>query len=106
MRLYIRVEDYDSLNSDDHVDDVYVDISASPSSGFSSRRAYSGVRGNSVIEMNFRVQCISNYYGSDCATFCQGRDDNLGHYTCGSNGQRICRSGWSDPSTNCTSGKD
>ena len=101
VRLYIRVEDYDRLNRDDHVDDVYVDISASPNNVFSSRRAYTGVRGNSRIELNFRLRCTSYYYGSDCTTHCESRDNSLGHYTCGSNGQKVCRRGWSDPSNSC-----
>ena len=105
VRLLIEVEDYDSFNSDDHVDDVYVTISTNPSSPFSSRRAYDGVHGNSRIELNFRVRCASNYYGSNCATYCLRRDDSGGHYACGSNGERICLSGWSDPSTDCTSRK-
>ena len=101
VKLYIRVEDYDRLSRDDHVDDVYVDIATHPSNRFSSRWAYGGVRGNSRIEMNFRVRCTNNYYGGNCATYCRSRDDSLGHYTCGSNGQKICRRGWSDPSNSC-----
>ena len=102
MRLFIEVEDYDSFNSDDHVDDVYVTITRTPSSSFSSRRAYTGVHGNSRIELSFRVQCAANFYGSNCATRCVPRDDSGGHYRCGSNGERICLSGWSGPSSGCT----
>ena len=105
VTLYIKVEDYDFFSSDDHVDDVYVPISLVPSSSFSSTTRYNGVNGNSRIELNFRVQCTSNYYGSNCATYCLRRDDSGGHYTCGSNGEKICLSGWSDPSTDCTTRK-
>ena len=78
VKLYIRVEDYDRLSRDDHVDDIYVDISAHPGNTFSSRQGYSGVRGNSRIDLSFRVQCTSNYYGSNCATHCQSRDNSGG----------------------------
>ncbi len=104
MILFIEVEDEDIL-FDDHVDDVYVTITRTPSSSFSSRTAYNGIHGNSRIELSFRVQCAANFYGSDCATRCVPRDDSGGHYSCGSNGERICLSGWSGPSTSCTTGK-
>ena len=101
MSLFIEVEDSDTLY-DDHVDDVYVTITRTPSSSFSSRRAYTGVHRNSRIELSFRVQCTANFYGSNCATRCVPRDDSGGHYRCGSNGERICLSGWSGPSSGCT----
>ena len=102
MTLFIEVEDYDSFNADDHVDDIYVSISRTPSSTFSSRAAYNGVHGNSRIELSFRVQCGRNFYGSNCSTYCVARNDSGGHYTCGINGERVCLSGWSEPSTSCT----
>ena len=41
-----------------------------------------------------KVYCNTNYYGSDCATFCGSRDDALGHYTCNpSTGSKICLHG-------------
>ena len=101
MRLFIEVEDYDSFNRNDHVDDVYVTITLTPSSSLTSRRTYSGIHGNSRIELSFRLQCSSNFYGSNCATYCMPRDDNGGHYSCGVNGQRTCLSGWSGPSSSC-----
>ena len=104
VRLFIQVVDYDPFNSDDHIDDVYVTITRSPSSSFSSRRTYTGSYGISRIELSFRVQCDSNYYGSDCATYCIATDNSNGHYTCGTNGEKVCLSGWSNPSSNCTTG--
>ena len=95
--------DYDPLNANDHIDDIYVTITRSPGSSYSSRGSYTGIHGNSRIELSFRVQCGTNYYGSNCATYCVARDDSGGHYTCGTNGQKICRSGWS--SSYCTTRK-
>ena len=34
------------------------------------------------------LSCATNYYGSDCGTYCYPRDDYFGHYTCGSNGEK------------------
>ena len=104
MRLYIEVEDNDVFY-DDHVDDIYVTISLTPSSSFTSRTAYSGVHGNSRIELSFRLQCGSNLYGNNCTTFCEARNDSEGHYSCGTSGQRICLSGWSGPSSDCITRK-
>ena len=103
VRLFIEVEDADVF-FDDHVDDVYVTITRNPNSSFSSRQAYTGVHGNSRIELSFRVQCTANFYGSNCATHCVARDDSGGHYRCGSNGERICLSGWSELASDCTTG--
>ena len=105
MRLFIEVEDYDSFNSDDHVDDIYATISLTPSTSFTSRTAYNGIHGNSRIELSFRVQCKTNFYGSNCATYCVAMDDSGGHYSCGISGQKICLNGWSGSSSNCITRK-
>jgi hypothetical protein len=98
FQFYIRVSDED-VAFDDHVDDVYADVSLSPSSSFTSVRTFTGDHGNSRIALSFRVRCSANYYGSNCATYCVRTDNSRGHYTCGSNGQQICLPGWS--AANC-----
>ena len=104
MRLFIRVDDYGQFNftTNDHVNDIYVTITLTPNSSFTSTRAYNSVNGMSTIELSFRLQCTSNFYGSDCTTYCVARDDIEGHFDCGPDGEKICLSGWSDPSRNCT----
>ena len=92
------------MNADDHVDDVYIEMSLSPSSAFTSGQNFYGDHGHSRMEFSFRVQCSSNYYGSDCATYCVITNDSSGHYSCGANGEKICLSGWTDPATNCITG--
>ena len=104
VTLFIQVVDYDPNNPDDHVDDIYVTITRSPSYSFSYRTTYTGVHDNSRVELSFRVQCDSNYYGSDCATYCIATDNSNGHYTCGTNGAKVCLSGWTNPSSSCTTG--
>ncbi len=89
---------------DDHVDDVYADVTLSPSSSFTSWRTYNGDHGNAAITLRFKVTCSSNYYGRDCATYCVRTDTSRGHYTCGSSGQKICLPGWTNPAGNCLTG--
>lgn len=54
------------------------------------------------IRLTFDLECVDDFYGSDCGTFCAARDDALGHFTCDSSGDLICLDGFTDPSTNCT----
>uniref|UniRef100_U5EUD2 Delta-like protein n=1 Tax=Corethrella appendiculata TaxID=1370023 RepID=U5EUD2_9DIPT len=46
------------------------------------------------IQYEFRVTCDSHYYGAGCTNLCRPRDDQFGHYTCSSTGERVCLSGW------------
>ena len=105
VRLLIEVEDYDFLSSNEHVDDIYATITLTPSSSFTLRRAYTGMHRNSRIELSFQLQCTNNFYGSNCTTHCVARNDNGGHYSCGSNGEMICLSGWSGSSSGCITRK-
>ena len=46
--------------------------------------------------------CAPDYYPAGiCNTFCQPRNDSLGHYTCDSFGRRVCLPGYTDSDTNC-----
>ena len=54
--------------------------------------------------MNFSAACNPDYYGSRCNVFCQAMNDSGGHYTCGSNGEKICLEGWTEPFYNCIQG--
>ena len=51
------------------------------------------------ITLRFRVQCTSNYFGSDCNTHCVSTD----RFTCDSNGDIVCREGYFSEATNCSS---
>lgn len=89
VQFYIQVVDRDSDDPNDHVDDIYADISMSPSASFSPVISYSGVHDNGRIELSFRVQCEASFFGENCTTFCQPTNDSTGCYTCGPNGKRI-----------------
>ena len=61
-----------------------------------------GEHGTAQIIINMFYRCAINFYGSSCATYCQERDDETGHYSCASDGSRECLNGYTDPTTNCT----
>ena len=44
----------------------------------------------------------ADMYGDNCTVLCEPRDDTLGHYTCGSAGERVCLEGYGNPDTNCS----
>ena len=95
------------LGSDDHLDDIYVEISLSPSSAFYPQQSYTGYYGHAEIVLSFRVQCTGDFYGPNCATYCVPTDDSSGHYTCDvTDGSKICLSGWKNPENNCLDGKN
>lgn len=50
--------------------------------------------GDSKLEYDFRLVCANEYYGTDCDILCKPRNDNFGHYTCGTGGEKICLDGW------------
>lgn len=63
----------------------------------------------SNLEYEFRLVCGPHYFGIDCDTFCRPRDDPLGHFTCGPEGQKVCMNGYeknpNDPEGDyCTQG--
>ena len=101
--MAIQILDRDFGNTDDDEVDIFViDISLTSGIDFSTPITYMGVNGFGQIQLSFRLNCTENYYGPVCATFCMERDDDLGHYTCGSDGSIVCRQGYQDPSSFCT----
>ena len=91
--------DEDGINvNDDFVDLFFIDINTYSSIA----TTYEGEEGIGNITLGFRLMCTEDYYGPNCTTFCVERDDELGHYTCDSEGNRVCREGYQDPSANCT----
>ena len=73
-----------------------------PSLPFPLQQEYTGVHSNSHIVFSFSISCDSNFYGSDCATYCVPTDSTQGHYSCDSStGEKICKSGWTDSDNDC-----
>ncbi|KAH9509092.1 hypothetical protein Btru_049004 [Bulinus truncatus] len=42
----------------------------------------------------YRFYCDKNYYGAKCDVLCRPRDDQFGHFSCGTNGTKVCLDGW------------
>ncbi len=88
--------------NDQYIDTVVVDLSAlTPSNTITPITAYSGLLGHAVFNMSFRLVCSANYYGDNCSKFCEGRYNDLGHYRCDEQGNIVCKTGYTDESTNC-----
>ena len=62
--------------------------------------------GSNVISLSYatRIECATNYYQSDCSVYCIPTNDNTGHYTCDTNGNKICLPGYTNTSNNCLDG--
>ena len=51
-------------------------------------------RAQTELRYSYRFICKDNYYGDTCSKICAPRDDHFGHYTCKTDGQIACLSGW------------
>ncbi|XP_033112814.1 neurogenic locus protein delta-like [Anneissia japonica] len=49
---------------------------------------------NHTLEFSYRVVCKANRFGPVCAKECTPRDDYFSHYTCDSDGNKVCLDGW------------
>ena len=95
----MEVIDYDVIGDDELVDVfvITVDVMA-----FSDLQNYTGEYGYGTLQVSFIATCTEHYFGLDCATFCEERDDELGHFTCDGEGNKVCLQGYQNPTTNCT----
>ena len=123
----MSVTDVD-IDSDDHVDDFIIPFSdqLTADSQFSPTITQTGGCGRATLEVSIRVTCNGNFalpYCDECITgfqlptcvtcaqdyypqnscdvFCQPRDDATGHFTCDSNGNKVCLPRYTDPGTDC-----
>ena len=78
-----------------------IDLELELGPAFTERTTYTGVYNISDMEfdMSFRVQCSENYYGPNCAIFCEPME---GVYTCDSEGRIACIHSGQSLATNCT----
>uniref|UniRef100_A0A915PMK5 Delta-like protein n=1 Tax=Setaria digitata TaxID=48799 RepID=A0A915PMK5_9BILA len=51
-------------------------------------------KGSTKIEYDVKVECGQNYYGQECAIFCNPSIGSF-HFKCSPDGQRLCEDGWS-----------
>ena len=61
------------------------------------------VRSDVIFTVSFSLNCEEDYYGPNCTIYCRPSDsDELGHYSCLSNGNIQCLQGFQNEDTNCT----
>ena len=48
--------------------------------------------------------CKEGYFDPDCDIPCTSRNDSTGHFTCDTNGTKVCLPGYQSPETNCVEG--
>ena len=77
-----------------------IDLELNPGPNFTERTTYTGFYNISDVgfDMSFRVQCLENYFGANCTTFCEPLE---GVYTCDIEGRSVCLQDNRDPITNC-----
>lgn len=104
-QVVVEVMDADNPrgpSGDDIVDTIIIDVNISLATTFTTPTIYTGAAQYAQMELSFRVMCTENFYGQDCSKFCEARNDSAGHYTCDAQGNRVCLTGYQDPSSNCT----
>lgn len=55
-----------------------------------------------TLQASFNMRCAQYFYGSQCDIFCQSHNDDTGHYTCDSQGNKLCNEDYQMNETNCT----
>lgn len=71
--LHIKVEDKDGMKENDIVDTFSITISSSTAVGVEmAPTLYHGEYGLAQIELNFSIQCVSEFYGPLCSIHCPG----------------------------------
>ena len=108
FQLFIRARDEDKpIGSDDDLDDIFINQSIQPNTGYSQVTEYLGNSEKVSVHLRYQIYCQPNYYGTNCATFCVAQNDNMnGHYTCNNaDGSIQCRDGYENPSNNCRDSK-
>ncbi len=105
MRFQVYTYDNDSVVVNSKQDDL-VDIATTDiviDSNTNRQITLNGIYNQILIE--YSTRCAVNHYGLQCNVWCVPmNDDNSGHYTCNSQGNIECLSGYKDIETNCTTG--
>ena len=100
-QLFILVRDVDPFGVTELVDEIYLQGAVPIDPEFTDAQIFTGSYDRSEIVLSFRLQCVVDFYGSDCATQCISTDDESGRYTCSSTGAIVCLNGWSNPTGSC-----
>ena len=103
LLLRIEVYDIDFLNSQ-YIGGISITYTPSSTNGsfigFTARTIYF------TLQTRYRFGCANFYYGSRCEVFCQPHNDDInGHYTCDTQGNIVCNTGYQMKETNCITRK-
>ena len=78
----------------------------SPSDQFSAELTQFGIFNRTELTVQVRVFCQPNYYSSNCTVYCAPQNDSTnGFYVCDTNGNKVCRTGYTNSSGNCLTRK-
>ena len=101
MQLLVVATDEDS-EGEELIDRLFVNVSIAVGDRETVPSFYTGEGGYGEMQLSFQVDCAENFYSPDCSVFCRARDDAQGHYTCDSQGNRVCLDGFENLDSNCT----
>lgn len=88
------------------IDRVAFNINRSPTGTWSDNIHSNGYYGKAQFKVQVLLSCQPNYYTSSCSVYCVPQNDNTnGHYDCSSQGEKICKNGYTNPSGNCLTRK-
>ena len=109
VQVKIEVLDDNGVNPNDNpsrILNTQTNLQSPQVSGTFSSDTTVNEGGSNVISLSYatRIKCATNYYQSDCSVYCIPTNDNTGHYTCDTNGNKICLPGYTNTSNNCLDG--
>ena len=78
--------------------DFTEDISITMTRGPDTRMERMG-NGPRRLQLNYthEVTCAVNYFQPTCSIMCIPQNNNTGHFECGSDGEKVCLRGYSNP---------
>ncbi|KAL9975607.1 hypothetical protein ACROYT_G012788 [Oculina patagonica] len=96
LAIIVQVWDKDKFTNDDFVGSPSITLpSVTPGTSRNPLRKSLTLRERGVtVTLDLELYCDANYYGPRCSVKCVPRDDSSGHYTCDSQGRKVCRRHW------------
>ena len=96
VTIGVDVWDKDKYTKDDFVERTYItEPSIRPGTSHNPFKKSLTLYGSRItVGLELKIYCDNNYYGDSCTVQCIPQDDWSGHYTCDSQGRKVCRRGW------------
>ena len=96
VQFYMEVIDFDSSTARQFVDSFAINVNSPISSSYSARMSHTGLHNIGTLELDYRIVCADDFYGTDCSVFCRPMMDINGvqMYSCNSDGSRNCLNGY------------